>query len=112
MHRYNKYHATKVMLDGLKFDSKKEAQRYKELTLMEKQGIIHGLERQVKFVLIPSQRLNGRVIERECAYIADFVYLDADDNKVVEDCKGMRTEVYKIKRKLMLYVHSIRIKEV
>jgi hypothetical protein len=65
-------------------------------------------------VLIPSQKdENGKVIERECSYKADFVYFDIEANKtIVEDTKGFRTPEYKIKRKLMLYVHNIRIKEV
>ena len=108
----NKYHATKVTVDGIKFDSKKEAKRYQELKLLEKAGEIHELQRQVKFRLLPSQRIDGKVIERECTYIADFVYFDGNNNKIVEDTKGVRTPEYVIKRKMMLYFYGIRIKEV
>ena len=119
----SKYHATKTMVDGIVFDSKKEAKRYEALKMMERSGLIADLQRQVKFVLIPAQRepstygkrggeIKGKVIEKECAYIADFVYLDVYGHLVVEDVKGIRTDAYKIKRKLMLSVHGIQIKEV
>ncbi len=110
----NKYGAKKTIVDGITFDSKKEAKRYKELLLMQQSGVISHLQRQVKYVLIPSQKdENGKVIERECSYIADFVYHDFLSNEVVvEDTKGFRTADYKIKRKLMLYVHNIRITEI
>lgn len=108
----SKYRAKKTEVDGIIFDSKKEAKRYQELILLEKAGYISNLERQVKFVLIPAQRINGKVAERECSYIADFVYLDEGGKKVVEDTKGVKTKDYIIKRKLMLWVHGIRIKEV
>lgn len=107
----NKYHNKKVCYNGIAFDSKKEARRYSELLLLERAGVITNLQRQVPFVLIPSQRINGKVVERECKYIADFVYTE-NGKKVVEDTKGMRTKDYIIKRKLMLYIHGIQIKEV
>ena len=118
----SKYHARKVTVDGITFDSRKEAWRWSELLMLAQAGEISGLRRQVKFVLIPAQRepdttgprggvIRGRVIERECAYIADFVY-DRDGETVVEDTKGVRTPEYIIKRKLMLSVHGIRIQEV
>lgn len=108
-----KYNNKKISIDGRVFDSKKEAGRYSELKLLEKAGEISGLECQKKFVLIPAQRDpdTGKVIERECAYIADFVYL-RDGEQIVEDTKGFRTKEYIIKRKLMLRVHGIRVKEV
>ena len=93
------------------FDSVKEYRRFCELRLLERAGAITELERQVKFELIPSQRIAGKVVERACAYIADFVYME-NGKKVVEDTKGFRTPDYIIKRKLMLWVHGIRIKEV
>lgn len=124
---YRKYKNRKIIVDGIKFDSKKEAARYKELKMLEKAGIIHDLKRQVKYVLIPAQYgrtdevyikgnnkgklKKGQLIERECAYYADFVYY-RDGWQIVEDTKGMRTAEYIIKRKLMLYVHNIRIKEI
>jgi hypothetical protein len=108
-----KYHNKKVVRDGEKFDSVKEYRRFCELLLLEKGGVISDLQRQVKYVLIPSQKEGKKTIERECSYKADFVYTDNETGEtVVEDVKGMRTEVYKIKRKLMLWVHHIKIIEV
>lgn len=109
---HSKYKAKKTEIDGIVFDSKKEAKRYQELILLERAGVISDLQRQVKFTLIPVQRINGKVVERECSYIADFVYLDEGGKKVVEDTKGVKTKDYVIKRKLMLWIHGIRIKEV
>lgn len=108
-----KYNNEKVGIDGRTFDSKKEAQRYLELRLLERAGEISGLECQKKFVLIPSQKdpETRKVVERECAYIADFVYL-RDGEMIVEDTKGFRTKEYIIKRKLMLYIHGIQVREV
>ena len=107
----NKYHAKKCEWDGEVFDSKKEMNRYKELKLLEKAGEIQGLRRQVKFILIPSQRRDGKVVERECSYVADYVY-EENGETVVEDVKKFRTADYKLKRKMMLLFHNIRIKEV
>ena len=76
--------------------------------------MIRDLRRQVKYVLIPSQHEGQykKLLERECSYIADFVYTDVESGKeVVEDTKGVRTDAYKIKRKLMLFKYGIRIKE-
>ena len=107
-----KYGNSKITIDGIRFDSKREAQRWQELRLMERAGRITDLRRQVKFVLIPSQRgEDGKVIEKQVAYIADFVYLK-DGKTVVEDSKGYRTEVYRLKKKMMLYFFHIRIQEV
>jgi glycosyltransferase A (GT-A) superfamily protein (DUF2064 family) len=105
----NKYHnmPTKTA-DGIVHDSRKEARRWCELKLLEKAGKITDLQRQVKYELIPKQE--G---ERACSYVADFVYHDVDSNKkVVEDTKGKKTKDYVIKRKLMLYVHGIKIREI
>lgn len=107
----NKYHAKKVTVDGITFDSKKEARRYSELLLLERAGQITHLERQVNFELIPSQKINGKVAERAVTYKADFTYYE-NGNYVVEDTKGIKTKDYIIKRKLMLSVFGIRIKEV
>lgn len=108
----SKYNSRKTVVDGQKFDSKKEANRYQELLLLEKAGVIKNLSRQVKFVLIPSQRdENGKLIERECSYKADFMY-EEGIKTVVEDVKGYRTKEYIIKRKLLLYQYGIRIREV
>lgn len=120
----SKYKAKKVEVDGIKFDSKREARRYEELLILEQAGEIKDLKRQVKYILIPAQRepdsvgarggrIKGKLIERECAYVADFVYTDtATGELIVEDVKGMRTSEYIVKRKLMLWVNNIRIKEV
>lgn len=117
-----KYHSKKITLDGQEFQSKREAKRWAELWYLQRAGQISGLERQVKFVLIPAQRepdrigvrggtIKGKVLEREVAYYADFVYRENGET-VVEDAKGMRTKDYIIKRKLMLWVHGIRVREV
>lgn len=110
----NKYHNRKVITsDGIEHASQKEANRWCELKLLERAGKIKDLQRQVKFTLIPTQYEDKKLVERECAYIADFVYLNAEDGKmVVEDTKGFKTKDYVIKRKLMLYVHHVKIKEV
>ncbi len=110
-YKTTKYGSKKVEFDGKTFDSKKEANRYYELRLLEREGAISDLQTQVKFELIPSQRINGKVVERPCTYIADFVYME-NGQKVVEDTKGFKTTDYIIKRKLMLYVHGIRIQEI
>jgi hypothetical protein len=112
--RYNKYSNIKTKTsDGIEFDSKAEARRWIELKLLERAGEIKDLQRQVKYILIPTQKEGKKVIERECSYVADFVYTDVKTGKtVVEDTKGVKTKEYIIKRKLMLYVHNIKIKEV
>ena len=121
---YNKYKNKKVIAaDGSVFDSKKELRRWYELQTMQAEGKINNLERQVKFTLIPTQREPstvgkrgglhlGKVIEKECYYLAYFTYNLPTGEKVVEDAKGFRTKEYAIKRKLMLYIHGIRIKEI
>lgn len=94
-----------VTSDGIRHDSVKEANRWCELNLMLRAGLIRDLQRQVKFELLPKQE--G---ERAVYYIADFVYME-NGAKVVEDVKGCRTEVYKLKKKLLLYFHGIKIRE-
>lgn len=119
-----KYHNKKTEVDGIVFDSYRESRRYKELKLMEKAGEIYDLKLQVKFELIPSQRepdtigkrggiKKGKVIEHPVYYIADFVYKrTGSDELIVEDTKGMRTKDYILKRKMMLYFHGIKIREI
>lgn len=108
----SKYNSKKTVVDGQKFDSKKEANRYQELLLLEKAGVIKNLSRQVKFVLIPAQRdESGKLIERECSYKADFTY-EEGIKTVVEDVKGYRTKEYIIKRKLLLWQYGVRIREI
>lgn len=130
MKRYrkaNKYRNKKVIVNGETFDSEKEYKRYRELLLLEKAGAITDLQRQVKFVLIPAQyetferygkrgqRLKDgkRCIERGVDYYADFVYIE-NGKQVVEDTKSdpTKTESFVIKRKLMLFIHSIKVREV
>lgn len=122
MMRRNKYNARMYKVGDEVFHSKKELHRYEELLLLEKAGQIKNLRREVKFVLIPAQRetiwkngkpKQGKVIEREASYRADFVY-EENGETVVEDVKSEATKtlLYIWKRKLMLYVHGIRIREV
>jgi hypothetical protein len=124
----NKYGNKKVVIHGEVFDSKREAMRYYDLKFLEGIGAILDLRRQVTYELIPAQRekstkvykkgrkkgqpIEGKIIEKAVTYIADFVYTDSATGKlVVEDAKGMRTRDYIIKRKLMLYIHGIKIRE-
>ena len=123
----NKYNNRKIKVNGEVYDSIKEYTRYRELRLLEKAGAITDLQRQVKFVLIPAQyetyerygkrgqRLkDGRkCVEKECSYYADFVYIE-NGKKVVEDTKSdaTKTKDFIIKRKLMLMVHGIRVREI
>ena len=124
----NKYNAKKTMVDGILFDSVKESRRYQELKILEKAGEISDLQMQVEFELIPEQRepdtigkrggiKKGKVIDRKISYIADFTY-NENGETVVEDVKGYRNPStsaygsYVIKRKLMLHIHGVRIREV
>ena len=107
----SKYKNKMSNVDGEHFDSIKEANRWRQLKLMEKAGLITDLKRQVKHELIPAQYINGRCAERAVTYTSDFEY-DTDGGHTVEDVKGMRTKEYVIKRKLMLYIHGIRITEI
>lgn len=126
---YSKYKAKKVVVDGITFDSTKEANRYKELKLLEKSGKIKNLQLQVPFVLIPAQyveetvytpkthkeKIVKKLVERKLEYVADFSFVE-DGKIVVEDVKGYRRgsayATYTIKRKLMLHKYGIRIREV
>lgn len=121
----SKYGNKKVTVFGIEFDSKREARRYVELKAAESAGVIHDLQLQVEFELIPAQyetferhgkkgqRLKDghRCIEKKCSYVADFTYW-SDGKRIVEDAKGHRTKDYIIKRKLMLHVHGIKIREI
>ena len=151
MRKKAKYNNKKINVNGVVFDSMKEYKRYVQLKELEEAGAITDLQRQVKYVLIPAQyetyerygkkgqqlKDGKRLLERECAYVADFVYkvpltteklyaiadgkIDSMEvlhgyETVVEDVKGYRKkgayDMFTVKRKLMLYVHGIRIKEV
>ena len=113
----NKYRNKQIIIDGEKFDSMKEYKRWCELKLMQRTGMIKNLERQVKYVLIPAQYDHGKCLERECSYFADFTYIQ-NGKLVVEDVKGYRDPnsagyaKFVIKRKMMLYIHKIRVSEV
>lgn len=104
-----KYHNVKTR----GYDSAKEAERARVLHLLEKAGKIRDLREQVRIELIPAQYEGRKCVERKVEYIADFVYVDCvTEETVVEDVKGVRTKEYVIKRKLLLWRHGIRIKEV
>lgn len=120
---YSKYGNYKVTYDGRKFDSKKECERYIQLRALQRQGYISELECQKKYVLLPAQRgpdrinakgkpLKGKLLFREFAYYADFVYKDQLGCVVVEDVKGFKTPIYNLKKAMMYYFHKILIKEV
>lgn len=131
--RRSKYGNRETAADGITFDSAKEARRYWELKMMERAGRISDLQRQVAYILIPTQRAEGtevykrgpnkgqrkpgEVLEKECHYVADFVYT-MDGKTVVEDVKGYRDPSsaayakFVIKRKLMLERYGIQIQEV
>ena len=102
----SKYGAKKTTVNGIIFDSKHESERYSELLLLLRGGLITGLKTQVKYELLPKQDK-----ERAVHYIADFVY-EENGKTVVEDVKGFKTKDYILKRKMMLYFHGIKIKEV
>lgn len=119
----SKYHARKVKRHGMIFDSRKEADRWDELVLLQRAGKITGLRRQVPFQILPTQRrpvwnekknaFIDKAVKQKVTYIADFVYIDSSTgNEVVEDAKGYRTREYILKSKMMLYFHNILIKEV
>ena len=123
----SKYGANKTEIDGIVFDSVKEKRRYIELKLLEKAGKIQDLELQKAFELIPAQYeqtnevytkgknagqpKRGKCLEKAVTYKADFCYIE-NGKQVVEDTKGFKTKDYVIKRKLMLYMNGIRIKEI
>ena len=137
MRKKNKLNNVEVVINGEKYDSRKEYRRHQELLLLERAGEISGLRRQVKFVLIPTQyetvvldevyklgpnkgerKRQQHCVERECSYYADFVYIDKDGKRVVEDVKGYRDPScatygeFVIKRKLMRWINGIAVREV
>ena len=97
----SKYRAKKTEVDGILFDSKKEASRYNELKLLERAGVIKDLALQPNFLLQEGFKCQGT--HRKIEYIADFMYFDEEKKEtVVEDVKGFKTDVYKLKKKLFL----------
>lgn len=107
--RGSKYNARKTVIDGIQFDSAKEAKRYTRLRALEDEGKIQHLRLQVPFELLPSFECDG-VKYRGMKYVADFVYV-RDGKQVVEDVKGVKTQEYKLKKKLMAYLNHINIEE-
>ena len=126
--RINKYKAMKCTVNGIEFDSRKEARRYVHLCLAQRAGEITDLQTQVTFNLIPAQyaecnevytkgkhkgeKKRGKLLERGVDYVADFVYKTKDGKVIVEDTKGVKTKEYVIKRKLMLFIHKIQVREI
>ena len=108
----SKYKNIRVQYNGKWFDSKKEMRRYQQLELLQRAGKIKNLCCQVTYNLLPTTRIGGQT-QRKTTYTADFVYWDIEkDCEVIEDAKGMRTDVYKIKRKLMWEILRKEVKEV
>lgn len=107
--RGSKYHAKNTVVDGIEFDSAKEAKRYVKLRDMQEAGEIQGLFLQVPYEILPSFECDG-VKYRGMKYVADFVYY-RDGKVVVEDCKGFKTPEYKMKKKLMAFINHINIEE-
>lgn len=105
----SKYHAKKTRVDGITFDSKREADRYLVLKSMEEAGTIEDLRRQVRYELVPAFDVDGKRY-RPVFYVADFVYVE-DGKEVVEDVKGMRTDTYRLKSKLFARRYGKNIKE-
>lgn len=110
----SKYGSVKQQVMGITFDSKAEARRFLELKALEAAGQIDCLELQKRFLLLSSKRNADGYLERETAYVADFVYVDSSGETIVEDTKSpaTRTPEYVIKRKLMLHIHGITIREI
>lgn len=108
MRRYSKYNAKKTVVDGIEFDSIREADRYRELKLLEKAKEIRDLKLQPRFLLQQKFKDKQGNTHRKIEYVADFMYIDKDDKKIVEDVKGMMTGVYKLKKKMFLYLFDDR----
>ena len=108
-----KYKSKKTIVDDIQFDSRLEAKRYTELKLLQKSGKIKELQLQPSFELIPSFKKNGKTF-RKSTYKADFQYIDTETGKtIVEDVKGFKTELYKLKKKLFEYkFEHLTIKEI
>ena len=107
-----KYHNQKTLFDGIWFDSKHEAERWYELKLLQRAGEISDLQRQVRFHLLPAQKASNGKVWQGIDYIADFVYKNSKGITVVEDAKGVKTEGYIHKKKLLKFMHGYEIQEV
>lgn len=120
----NKYHARKVNICGIEFDSKKEGMRWLLLKDMERTGEISDLRRQVPFELLPAiyrdvtvhlktkDKVERKLVQRAVHYVADFVYTDREGRQIVEDTKGLRLPDYILKKKMMLALLGIEISEI
>jgi uncharacterized protein DUF1064 len=113
--RQSKYHNLETVVDGQVFDSQREATRYRELRLLERAGAIAGLELQPAYVLhAPVLSAAGELVGLKAIgkYIADFKYRElASGLDVVEDSKGVRTPVYRLKKKIIAIEYGIQIRE-
>lgn len=98
---YRKYHNRECTCDGLKFDSYKEKAYYEELKLLQRAGAVKQIETQVKYVLQEAFKYMGKT-ERAITYIADFRVTYTDGHIEIVDVKGFKTDVYKLKRKMLL----------
>lgn len=104
--KMSKYHNVKTIIEGIKFDSKKEAARYKELCLLFRAGEIKDLECQPKYPI----KINGQKI---CSYIADFRYRNKGKGEwIIEDVKGFKTAIYRLKKKLVFALYGVEVNEV
>ena len=107
----NKYGNHKTTIDGITFDSKHEAERYCELKMLERGKQIYDLKLQPRFEIQPSYKKNGKTV-RAVEYVADFSYYDKTGRFIVEDAKGMKTDVYRLKKKLIEFRYDFTIEEV
>ena len=108
----SKYHSKKVIIDGIKFDSKREGEYYQKLKILEKKGLIKDLELQKEYLLQDKFVINGKT-RRKIVYKSDFSYVSTEDDKLhVIDVKGFRTDLYKLKKKLFEYKYGVEIEEV
>jgi len=105
----SKYRSVKTVIDGIEFDSKKEAKRYAELKLMQRGKLIFNLEVQPKFKILDGLKIDGHRKMQDRYYIADFMYVDKQANTVVEDVKGMKTAVYTLKKHLFLSLYGNKL---
>ncbi len=106
MGRYSKYNAKKTVVDGIEFDSIRESERYRELKLLEKAKEIRNLELQPRFLLQQKFKDKQGNTHRKIEYVADFMYIDKCGKTIVEDVKGVLTDVYKIKKKMFLKIYD------
>lgn len=109
MAKRSKYNAKKKVVDGHTFDSKREAERYCELKLFVRAGEIRNLELQPRFLLQDGFVDKEGNEHKKIEYVADFMYVDKDDKKIVEDVKGVMTDVYKLKKKMFLNLYDSEV---